>query len=499
MTTGGESANLGRQLDRAARRAEEALRRERTRAALGPAAELGLRVAFLAALVLFIAALLPGIGWGSSAPTRLPLVLLLPLLAGGAAFGLFLWRARDADVARQRALSAADGVFDLEDRLATADEFLHVARPTSFTAAALEDARDGARRAAESPWPREVPITAPGRAALALGAAALLLALGASRLVRDPRASAPIPATDPTLARLDPAPANDPGEDPMPPQPVEVDPPERRDAAALAPSGNAPAAVRDASRLSEEVKPSTGRTRSGESSEASGASGSSASRGTPSNQSQQSAEPAKQGSKKPKKPAEEPRPEGEPKPRDSEEDSGATAGRGSGRGPTRNPATTDWSSKDNVESADEDAPGDDEEIEDEESDSEARGGVQPSLRDRRPPVSRDLQIGFGNQPSPDANGRGGPSEQKKSRGTASLVLGIPIPDHIKGQANPGKTKVTQERVEPAPEDAVAATSGSRAPRASAFGAYARPELTPWMRDLVRDYFLTLRNRSEGIR
>ena len=52
-----------------------------------------------------------------------------------------------------------------------------------------------------------------------------------------------------------------------------------------------------------------------------------------------------------------------------------------------------------------------------------------------------MQIGFGNRPSPDANGRGGPSQAKKSRGTASLILGVPIPDHIKGQPNPGKTKI----------------------------------------------------------
>ena len=75
-------------------------------------------------------------------------------------------------------------------------------------------------------------------------------------------------------------------------------------------------------------------------------------------------------------------------------------------------------------------------------------GLQPNMRDRRPAANRDLTIGFGNEPNPDANGRGGPSEQKKSRGVASLVLGVPIPDHVKGPPNPGRTKITQERVQP---------------------------------------------------
>ncbi|MEC8493875.1 MAG: hypothetical protein VXZ39_03060, partial [Planctomycetota bacterium] len=135
---------------------------------------------------------------------------------------------------------------------------------------------------------------------------------------------------------------------------------------------------------------------------------------------------------------------------------------------------------------------DDEETDDDEEEQENRGGVQPSLRDRRPPVSRDLQIGFGNRPNPDANGRGGPSEQKKSRGVASLVLGVPIPDRIKGRPGPGPTKITQERIEPEAEDAAAVTAGARAPRSGELERPGALRLDPSLRAMVRDYFLALR-------
>ena len=125
--------------------------------------------------------------------------------------------------------------------------------------------------------------------------------------------------------------------------------------------------------------------------------------------------------------------------------------------------------------------------------------MQPNLRDRKPPVSRDLTIGFGNQPNPDANGRGGPSQPKKSRGTASLVLGVPIPDRVKGQPNPGKTKVSQERVEPRRERAPAAQAEARTPRSGPTGPLARPSLEPWMQDLLRAWFQHLRTQETTTR
>ena len=110
-------------------------------------------------------------------------------------------------------------------------------------------------------------------------------------------------------------------------------------------------------------------------------------------------------------------------------------------------------------------------------------------------MNRDLQIGFGNGKNPDANGRGGPSAMKKSRGVAALVLGVPIPDMIKGKPGPGRTKVTQERIEPKAEEAPLADAGGRDRGPATEGRMSQLDLEPWMRDLVRTYFLTL--RSEG--
>ena len=98
------------------------------------------------------------------------------------------------------------------------------------------------------------------------------------------------------------------------------------------------------------------------------------------------------------------------------------------------------------------------------------------------------------RPNPDANGRGGPSKQKKSRGVASLVLGVPIPDHIKGRPNPGKTKITQERVEPKEEKITPATADARRAREASPGHLSRLKLLPWMRDLIRSYYLSVRSK-----
>ncbi len=148
-----------------------------------------------------------------------------------------------------------------------------------------------------------------------------------------------------------------------------------------------------------------------------------------------------------------------------------------------------WSSKDQVSSKEEQELDDDEDIEDDFDESKARGGVQPQLRSRKPPVNRDLQIGFGGgRPNPMANGRGGAGPPKKQRGVAQLVLGIHFPDHISGKPNPGMSKITQEQIDPQPEAADRAEAGDRGRRSQPTGPVARPRLMPWMQTLVRDYF-----------
>ncbi len=398
-----------------------------------------------------------------------------------------LWAARQQTPERAELLGQYDRASNADGRLLAADDFLRVDATGPFVLAALDDANDALARAQSVRLSDDVEAKAPGvRSYIAL-ALALVLAVWFSSPLTPVDEEVALGGVPQDLEALD-VPEREPVEDvaavedpPIPemrPETNERD--SKRGERADSASAVAP--------VSDEVKDSKGRTKSGQSSAASSASGASASRGTPSNQTQESRETeqkAKPG-KKTKKEVEEPEPDDTKK---EEGASGATAGRGSGSGSTKNPSTTDWSSKDHVESQEEEDEGEDADVEDEDSDSDARGGVQPSLRDRRPPVNRDLQIGFGaGRPNPDANGRGGPSPQKKSRGVASLVLGVPIPDHVKGRANPGRTKVTQERVEPESEDAGLDTASARRARESTIGDIQRHELTPWMRELVSNYF-----------
>jgi hypothetical protein len=368
-----------------------------------------------------------------------------------------------------------------------ADDFVRTAASGPFVAAALEDARTSLDRARELRFPFDDQVEGVRARALVAGILALLLAwfvtTGERTLVdqiaesETSRDSTLEPALDrksadaPSAAETPNAPESRPESQPQPLT--------RGARAETAQDGTPP---------TDQVKDSKGRTQGGRSSAAQSSSGAGASRGAPSSQAQES-EKSEEASKPGKQPkagqAEDP----ENDSKREEDASGATAGRGSGSGSTKNPSTSDWAGKDQIEAQPDADQGDDADVDDEDSDSEARGGVQPSLRDRRPPVNRDLLIGFAaGRPEPDANGRGGPSPQKKSRGVASLVLGVPIPDHIKGRANPGRTKVTQERVEPEAEDANPAVAEARRARESSAGHIERHELTPWMRELVRNYF-----------
>ncbi len=97
---------------------------------------------------------------------------------------------------------------------------------------------------------------------------------------------------------------------------------------------------------------------------------------------------------------------------------------------------------------DDDPDVEDEDIEDETEETEQRGGVMPSRRDRNQAAARELSISGTGPPN---DGRGGPTPPKKSRGTASLVLGIRLPDHIRGQPNPGTAKTSLEQVPARPQ------------------------------------------------
>ena len=493
----GAYARLRGDLDAVAERNGEAMSAARARTVYG--------VSLAQALPLLAA--IPGLyalaelgAWTKNEPAH---GLSIVIVASIAAALPFAWAAiksrsvRREGTDRSVALGAVDERLDFEGRLLAADQFTAKEAPTSFEMAAIEDATSRTSQALASHLDFESTVTESQRSAMAWGAAGAVflgLSLWFASWERHPAAEG-MPTQEIAAAGAGaPAAPEEPRRDGAPERPDQDVPPP----AAAADRKPAPAAASkptDVSpEVSEEAKESSGKTGAGRSSGAMSSSAASESKSSPSTQGQPT-DPSKE-SKKPK-PADKKKPKdtgADPKPEESPENeqSGATAGKGSSKGSNKNPTASDWKSRDQVTDADDQEVEDDEETDEDEEEQENRGGVQPSLRDRRPPVSRDLQIGFGNRPNPDANGRGGPSEQKKSRGVASLVLGVPIPDRIKGRPGPGPTKITQERIEPDAEESSQITAAARKARSTPLKRPSSLQLDASLRKLVQGYFLKRR-------
>lgn len=176
--------------------------------------------------------------------------------------------------------------------------------------------------------------------------------------------------------------------------------------------------------------------------ERAGASGASKGDATPGGAPPDARDPATQAPKPPRPAA----PSRAQRARESaDERSGATRGASGSGGGSIAAVKSAWQQRD---------PGSDEalspnetgeRIEEDPDEEEARAGTQPGLKDRRQTVSRDLSI---SGPGAGGEGRGGPSLPKKARGTGSMVLGVPVPDFVRGLLNPGTTRITHERVTP---------------------------------------------------
>ncbi len=188
-------------------------------------------------------------------------------------------------------------------------------------------------------------------------------------------------------------------------------------------------------------------------------------------QSQSKQEQKTEPKRKPKKPkkSRKPKKQGETKAGDDEQSSSNPSGSSQGGG-KMSAVGNQRSGKDRGSDREDDPESDDEDVEDEKEESEARGGVMPMTRDRKQPPSRELGI---SGDGPPGDGRGGPTPPKKSRGTASLVLGIKLPDQVRGQPNPGTAKTSIEQIPPKPSD--------RDPRAAAPAASGPSSKTPQSR------------------
>lgn len=426
-------------------------------------------------------------GW-TLAVWPLPTVLYLSWHLGG------LWKRRPT---RSQGLAVFDERFGLKDRLQTADEFLSVKERTPFMEAAVLDVAPALITAGGQRLDWQWGVWSEFRRLAILLVLAVVLVLVSIFLPPSSRLTATSPEElidRPVESSGGQALTSEQRAEAAGERPTGVSEPkekEREDLEekALQSSKGRPTPPKKSesppSQIAGRERISLGESEGGQTSQATSSGRSGQSRGAPGSQAPSSLpneKPLVPKKKTPKQPEKDKT--SERKRKKLEDKSGATAGRGSSSGSSRNPASTDWSSKDRTEESDNEEFEQEEDVDDDDNESEARGGLQPSLRDRRPPVNRDLSIGFGNRFSPDANGRGGPGDRKKSRGVAALVLGVPVPDHVKGQPNPGRVKINQERVQPQPEDSPAAEAEDRGRRSSPAGRFSGRPIDQSIRRVV---------------
>ena len=397
---------------------------------------------------------------------------------------------------RRICLTLFDRLLDFKGRLQTADEFLLRGSASPFEQAAVEDAAPFVRQAldAELPAVRTPPPELRPRR-WPLGAASVLV-LAAAVLLADLPAVQGTPMVElpdelPTeLATVDQAVAE---EDPEPPLPKESS---RRSLigqrlAALSepsPEGDAERTARSETGTgdtrSSSAKSSTAASLARQAGKAAaGASGEGTSR-----ENKPRERPAKPRRENPSHPEE----TKEEQPETSKGVSGGT-GRSSGSRTSSSdqPPANDKARNDETEA---DATDDAEEEEDEEQKSASTS--KPMLNNRKAAVDRSLSpSGLSDQENDQANGRSGPSGLKKTRGVAAMLLGVPMPDHLRGKSNPGRIKVERERADPEPKTSLAAAATVRGSRRESIGYLPHLALAPWMRNTIRDYFLAERARD----
>lgn len=434
--------------------------------------------------------------WPFDALGTLGLALAAPLVFVAARSWL-VYRRQPAG--RRRALALFDRQLGLQDRLQAADEFSRRAA-TDFQQAAVADAEACAARALSvelAPVPVAAPRLRPGSGRLGCGAAAMLVAGllfsgyrlelgggGASADV-DPASGEALIAPQPDAQEAEPSPL-----------------PAARDAAPAARRPLLAEAAADGADSAEALQRSADSGRQNASADRFGARAGAAAQSqsnqalsTASGEGQPNTQERRPNSAPKRKPSKaQERPAREEQER-NESSTGIAGGKGSSSGSKS--ASSDKQASDNKAQRDEEYDDAYDDLEDEEDEEQQAGSAsRPMLSNRKAPVDRSLSpSGTGDQENPDANGRSGPGGLKKTRGVAAMLLGVPLPDHLRGQPNPGRMKVQRERSEPEEKQSPAALAASRGAIDGALGPMAHQRLLPWMRELVRDYFLAERTQA----
>ena len=431
--------------------------------------------------------------WPFATVTTVVLALVAPFVIV-AVYALVVILREKTD--RRVCLALFDKLLDLRGRLQAADEFLSRGPVTPFEHAAVEDAGPFARQALETELP---PVRTPppvlkarrwplGAVSALVLAAAILLGEAPSLVLDTPVALADEHPTE--LLALAETVAEEEAEPPIPKESSRRSLDGRRMAATSEPGSEG---ERDRAARSQT---GTGDTRS-----------SFAKSSTAASLARQAGKAAAgasgEGSSKKEAPRErpaKPRRENPSRPEEAKEEKPETSkgvSGGTGRSSGSRTSSSDQPPADDKARNDE-AEGDATDDAEEEEDEEQKGAStsKPMLNNRKAAVDRSLSpSGLSDRENDQANGRGGPGGLKKTRGVAAMLLGVPMPDHLRGKSNPGRIKVERERADPEPKTSLAADATNRGSRQESIGYLPHLALAPWMQDTVRDYFLAERARD----
>ncbi len=418
--------------------------------------------------------------------------------------GAFGFLARKVN--RTYALALFDRELEYKDRLQAADEFLKIEKLSPFESAAVDDAIPYAEKAIQEKL-RDIRIAAPFMHSNKWGhgvAALVLLVVGVvvDFLVFDTSVDAIAPQDELVAVIVEdepplPEPVVEPVDQFNPVVAKEKTDPLDRDSENVvlesAEGSSSDSALHRANpsttnpTQSMQMGVSAGATQDNQAgSAASNLSG----QGNPDKKREGSDDAAKErkNDDSPKKPSDEEQPK-------DESASGLAGGKGTGSGRQSSSAEM-FEITNKVQQEDMDSDVDLESDDEEDEEQEAANTGRPFMNQRKSPVDRQLTPSgmVGNEENPDANGRGGAGGIKKTRGVAAMLLGVPMPDKLRSQINPGRVKIQRERAVPHPSDVAIANSESRGVIDESIGVVVRHELRPWMRNVVSKYFVSLREQ-----
>jgi hypothetical protein len=349
------------------------------------------------------------------------------------------------------------------NRIATAIALLRAGDDSPFARAAIRDGFEHLERLQAKKPHLDVPPFPWHRAGFSLAAAVALFAAGLFLVPKTGLLESAGGTGVTTSAKTSLPPGSSTPVDPDKPAPRPADPaktiPNERPALQPADTAAKPNAKRPEPDPESRSEGAVARHASGESRSSRSASNSSSA----ANGGGAKSEPGDNDPGKPPKPrANKRQTAGQPKADPQEEKkAGSIDARGSSGAGSMQNAQNEWSSDVKAKSDDSDDFQDEEEPDEEMDPDKQRLGAQPALKNRAARVSRELSLFTGTEVGNEQNrGRGGPGGQKKARGTATMIMGVPIPGFVRGRLLPGPTKSTQEEVEPSPVEGTYATANN---------------------------------------